>query len=112
MKTIALLISLLSADPPNVIRYRPGDVRPIPRSTNCKHVKMYYGDKRPTCTYITLSRISFDSPFADAEDLRLQACTMQADAVIFTHRVGHEWSGIPVRCNVPFLLPSDFKVRQ
>ena len=108
MHNLLLILSLLSGDPPNKIIYRPGDVRPIIR--DCSQIKIYYS-KLPTCTFGAGIRISANGESGFEDALKRAACAEKADAVIYTHKVGREVSGIAVRCNVPFLLPSDFRRR-
>ena len=108
MNTLMLLLGMLSADPSNKINYRPGDVRPIIR--DCSQIKIYY-NKLPTCTFGPGIRISANGESGFEDALKRAACAEKADAVIYTHNVGREVSGIAVRCNVSFLLPSDFRSR-
>jgi hypothetical protein len=108
MQNLMIILSLLSADPPNKINYRPGDVRPIIR--DCSQIKIYY-TKLPTCTFGSGVRISANGSSGFEDALKRAACAEKADAVIWTHKVGNEVSGIAVRCNVSFLLPSDFRSR-
>ena len=64
---------------------------------DCSYVKLYYGEKRPYYVYQTIIRIAIESEPPYEDKLRLYACNIGADAVIFVHRVGLEVSGIALR---------------
>lgn len=70
---------------------------PEPKDCAGKVIKLYYS-KTPSVRCDTIKRISIISepPFED--QLRQAACNVDANAVLFVHRVGNEVSGIAVVC--------------
>lgn len=72
---------------------------PEPEPKNCtgKIIKLYYS-KTPSVRCDTIKRISIISepPFED--QLKQAACDVDANTVLFVHRVGNEVSGIAAVC--------------
>lgn len=98
---IALLLALTLASP-----------------TPCKHRVVVYRNKVPTCTYSPIGRVTAQGLNRDQlyTDIQVKVCALGGHAILTKSEtsgtLGMSLNGIVVRCNVPFLLPSDLRARE
>ncbi len=84
----------------------------------CKYKVIVYRNAVPTCTYKEISRLTAEGrdKVELYTDIQTKVCAVNGHAILMKSETygstGMTLTGIAVRCNVPFLLPSDLRPRE
>ncbi len=84
----------------------------------CKHKVVVYRNKVPTCTFKLIQRVTAQGLDRDQlyTDIQQKVCAVGGHAILTKSEtsgsLGMSLTGIAVKCNVPFLLPSDLRSRE